>query len=157
MVRPRPALHRVETRVDVVPRGRAHGCSLEAARKPNALQGQPVDIWRLRLSAVATDVTKSAIICNNENQVRFFSHCLGWQQRSCKNQDWGNTDTHGIWNGLFRSIGTPLVATPIFSAVECFFFHFLNILLTKDFVFAFFKHLKHGVFRTFHPALKLGA
>ena len=67
------AFDRIESGVDVVPRGRAHRCGLEAAGHANPLPGELVDVRRAGLAAITSDVAKGEIVRDDEHQIRFRS------------------------------------------------------------------------------------
>ena len=70
VVRVRSTLDRVDARVNVVPCGRTHGGSLEAASKTHTLACEGIDIGSMSLSPVAANVTVGAIIRNDEQEIR---------------------------------------------------------------------------------------
>ena len=71
VIGPGPALHRIETGINIMPGRRAHGRGLEAAGKAHALLRQFVDIGCLSLPPIAADIAKSAVISDNKNHVGF--------------------------------------------------------------------------------------
>ena len=63
------ALYRVKAGVNIVPRGRAHGGSLETTGEAYAFLGQLINVGGMGLAAVTTDVPKGAVIGNDEKDI----------------------------------------------------------------------------------------
>ncbi len=63
------AFDRIESRIDIVPRWRTHRGRLEAMRKSYPLACQPINVWCVRLTTVTAEITKGAIVGNDEEQV----------------------------------------------------------------------------------------
>ena len=72
MVGPGSTLHWVDTRVDIMARGRAHRGGLEAAGEPHALGGQLIYVRGLGLPAVTADVAEGTVVRNDEDEVWLF-------------------------------------------------------------------------------------
>ena len=64
-----------------MPSRRTHRCGLKAPCESHPFRGQLVDVWRPRLSAVATNVAKSAVIRDNENHVGLE---LGFREKTAR-------------------------------------------------------------------------
>ena len=64
----------VEAGVEIMSRGRAHGCRLEATFEFHALGGEMVNVGRKCLSAITADVAKSAVVGKNHHEVWLIGH-----------------------------------------------------------------------------------
>jgi len=80
MVRVSSGFERILSRIDVVPgRGTSRG-GLVALGKPHALPGQRIQVGRIGLAAVTSNIEVAGIIRNNEHKVGLSSRCKAGSQ-----------------------------------------------------------------------------
>ena len=72
VIRIRPRFDGILAGVDVVSCWRAHRCALKAVRHAHALGRQLIDVGCVGLAAIAADVSKGAVIRNDEQHVGLF-------------------------------------------------------------------------------------
>ena len=93
MVRICSALHRIQTRVNIMPRGRTHRRRLKATGEPHPFGGQPVDMRRLRLPTITPDIPKRAVVRNDKHHVRLT--CRNRKNTKKPKQPKTRTNIHG--------------------------------------------------------------
>ena len=93
VIRPGAALHRIQARVNIMPRGRTHRRRLKATGEPHPFGGQPVDMRRLRLPTITPDIPKRAVVRDDKHHVRLT--CRNRKNTKKPKQPKTRTNIHG--------------------------------------------------------------
>ncbi len=102
MVRVGAALDRIQTGVDVVSRRRAHRCRLKTVGEQHAFRGELVDVRRVCLAAIASDIAKRTVIRHDEEKIRFLLNPVSLADRREKKQ--GDGPEHALDGTMALSI-----------------------------------------------------